>query len=210
MKYIVIVASVYFLVFTSCRKHQEVDPSKSEITFDLYEFPLNLNSQWTYLRKDFYTNTTDTLTLKITDIIYNENDSLVYKCRLSIRNEYVDSAVFEVYHNRLVYHSISPTGYSFFSNFVLNFPFNENSYWIGNHIPDTVRVNTILDTLNVLGNKYNEVFYVKRAYSLIGGYSIVQSLQICRKFGIIKQNVDYFNSGNVQKQSFDLIQYSPG
>lgn len=194
------------MLSVSCTKNKSFDPTIDESTFDVHDFPLQENNEWTYLLKDFYTNETDTLIIRIIDKTF-KNDTTAFLCHLYLNNlnNLVDSAVYELNSNSLSYSTQRSDGYSYFGNFILNFPFSESSYWVGAHTPDTVKVIKEEESSRILGKDYKNVFYIKRAYYLGGGYSIVQTLQVSPGFGIVKQNIDLFDGFNAQKQSFELI-----
>jgi hypothetical protein len=71
-----------------------------------------------------------------------------------------------------------------------------------------VRVISEIDSTKVLGQEYQHVFSLKRAFALQGGYSLVQFMLVAPEIGVVNQSVDIFNGGPAQNQSFELISYT--
>jgi len=199
---IIIIFSSILVVF-SCKKQKNtiINPSDA---FKLSDFPLKINNQWRYQVTDFNLHTTDTLLLKIISESVLSDSSEKYYCQIYEKNNLIDSGIFKVMNNTLTYNGLN-ANYSYFGNFIISFPIAPKSYWIGFYPQDTVRLITVDSTVNINSIVYRNVFYIKRSFYLLGGYSLVQSVQICKNIGVINQILYLFDDAPVQNQSFQLI-----
>lgn len=203
--------TVYYLLFgvfilialIACKKNYGVISSAN--VYKISDYPLKLNNQWRYKVTDFYSGTTDTLTLQIISVKSSDSE-LDWFCTLSEKGRIVDSGKYVQTQTQVSYIGLNKN-YSYFGDFIFSFPIAANSLWIGFYPVDTVKLISIDSNLIVNGIKYDDIFYVKRAFYLIGNYSLVQKLQIAPKIGIVEQTISAFNGALPQNQNFSLIDY---
>jgi len=204
MRYSLFILLSAMVLLSACKKSAQ--QKNNGPVMNIVDFPLKQNNEWSYKVSDFYATTDDTLTLKIVDD--NNNDSgESWHCIITRNKTIVDSGIFIKKNQEISYHGLSPTQYSYFGNFVLSFPLAANSLWQGFYQVDTVRLVSINSGVKILAINYDNVFFIKRAFFLQGGYSLVQTLQVCPHIGVIQQSLDIFSGGPPQKQEFELIDY---
>jgi hypothetical protein len=201
MKNVLIISYVLFIVLISCNK----EPVTNNVYngFQSIDFPIKVGNWWKYKVTDFYGGTIDTLIVEVVDKITNET----YRCELRYNNSVVDSAIITVSETTLSYEGLNQD-YSYFGNFKLTFPFNDNDSWIGFYNPDTVVVTSVIDDFTINGMAFSPVYNLKRSFFLGGGYSLTQFMMITPEIGIINQSIDLFDGANAQKQNFDIIEYN--
>jgi hypothetical protein len=151
MKNVLIISYVLFIVLISCNK----EPVTNNVYngFQSIDFPIKVGNWWKYKVTDFYGGTIDTLIVEVVDKITNET----YRCELRYNNSVVDSAIITVSETTLSYEGLNQD-YSYFGNFKLTFPFNDNDSWIGFYNPDTVVVTSVIDDFTINGMAFSPVY----------------------------------------------------
>lgn len=193
----IVIALIILLIGIGC-SHENIPPT----SFDATGYPLNLGNWWRYKVTDSIRNTTDTLLLKLTHKM-SQNDSIIYRCDLEKRGSIVDSAQIIFSKSALSYTYLG-NNYSLFGEFKLKLPFYTGETWKGNGI-DAIDVLSFASNYDVLGKKY-DVYFIKRSASSFG-YYVTQNLQVASGIGIVSQNLLLFDGFNFVKQRFELIDY---
>lgn len=195
-----------FLVVSNISCQKAKNNAEPRYAYNLKNFPLNINDQWRYKVTDFYYNSIDTITLKVVNKIQNNDSEIDWRCNIYDDSLVIDSGLFRQINDRLSYDGLNPN-YSYFGNLIFSFPITPNSYWIGDYAVDTVRLISIDSNITIQSKTYENVFYIKRAFNLIGNYGFVQTIQLSKNVGIISQSLYVSNGGLVQNQDFELIDY---
>jgi hypothetical protein len=183
----------------SCNK-ESIDVENG---FQSTDFPIQVGNWWKYKVVDSYAGTTDTFIVQVVAELNKES----YRCELRYGSSVVDSAIIAMTETTLSYEGLNQN-YSYFGNFKLTFPFNEDDHWIGFYNPDTVVVTSMINDFVVNGVSYSPIYNLKRSFFLAGGYSLTQFMMITPEIGIINQSIDLFDGANAQKQNFSLIEFN--
>lgn len=201
MKNLFLMTCLLFVVLLSCDKDPIINNGSNG--FQSTDFPIKVGNWWKYKVTDFYGGTIDTLVIEVMNKIDNEN----YHCELIYNNSVVDSALINITETTFTYEGLNQD-YSFFGNFKLSFPFNEDDNWVGFYNPDTVVVTSEINEFTINGETFSPVYNLKRSFFLGGGYSLTQFMMVAPKVGVINQSIDLFDGANAQKQNFDIIEYN--
>ena len=204
--YLALITGWLLLLTAACKKSNPTTAGQANLT--AAEFPLAVGDQWVYQVMDFYSNTTDTLTLSVIGMQTLPDGGKNYRCHIIENGALVDSGAYIADNDTVSYQGLNPNQYSYFGDFKFQLPFHSGSQWIGFYPNDTVRVISEIDSTTILGQEYQHVFSLKRAFALQGEYSLVQFMLVAPNIGVVNQSVDISDGGPGQNQSFELISYT--